>query len=143
MDYSKLLEQQYQQIQRALLHLKYSYDKVLNLSPDPKNLSTEDLETWEGFIARFARVSDIFLSKYLRTFVLKGDPAFRGSLRDFVDQAEKLGLLDDAEAWMAIRELRNLSAHEYTDEKLLPLFVATRVEAPRLLALCSGLKSCG
>lgn len=33
---------------------------------------------------------------------------FSGSLRDFVNQAEKLGYIENAETWMGIRELRNI-----------------------------------
>ena len=54
------------------------------------------LETWESFVSRFARVADIFLSKYLRAYVLREDPGFRGSMLDYINEGEKLGLLDDA-----------------------------------------------
>ncbi len=139
-DYDKLLKEQRRQIDKALGHLEYSYKKVQKLSPDPKKLDDEDLETWESFVARFARASDLFLSKYIRTAILQGDPAFRGSFRDFLDQAEKMGLVDQADAWMAVRELRNQSAHEYSEEKLAALFEAIRKEAPLLLGLKTKLK---
>ncbi len=122
---------------KALKHLDYSYKKVLKLSSNVKSLSTDQLEVWEAFVSRFARVSDIFLSKYIRTYVLKEDLAFRGSFRDFLDQAEKLGFIEKAQDWMNIRELRNLSAHEYSEEKLTPLLEGLRLETPRLLELKS------
>ncbi len=130
-----LLNEYCSQIKKGIEHLAYSYKKILKLSSDVKTLSTEDLETWEGFVARFGRVSDIFLSKYVRSYVLKGDPAFRGSLRDFVDQAEKLGLVNDSETWMTIRELRNSSAHEYSENKLSTDFEKMRELAPILIEL--------
>jgi hypothetical protein len=133
--YDRLLSEQADEVRQALTHLKYSYRKVLSLQADPRKLTTEQLETWEAFVARFARLSDIFLSRYVRTFVLKGDAGFRGSFRDFLDQAEKGKLIDSAESWMNVRELRNQSAHEYAAEKLAILFDAIRNEAPRLLAL--------
>ena len=77
----------------------------------------------------------MFLAKYLRAFVLLQDPGFNGSFRDFINQAEKLHLLDNTEAWMAIRELRNISAHEYTDKDLAGFFQKLRMEAPRLIAI--------
>src|SRR4051812_32183203 len=113
----RLLTEYRLQILKGIEHLTYSFRKIQGLSSDPSILSTQDLESWEGFVARFARVSDIFLAKYLRTYVLKGDPAFRGSLRDFVNQAEKLGLVEDVEQWMVIRELRNITAHEYSEKE--------------------------
>jgi hypothetical protein len=67
-------------------------------------LDQEQLEAWEGFTARFARVADSFLSKYLRTFVGEHEPGFRGSMRDYLNQAEKLGLIESAQLWAEIRE---------------------------------------
>jgi hypothetical protein len=68
------------------------------MGTDLKALSSEDLGSWEGFASRWARVSDIFLAKVVRSRVLMGDPAFRGELRDFVDQGEKIGRVDDCGA---------------------------------------------
>ncbi len=136
MDHLKELLNDYKdQILKAIEHLSYSYQKVFNLSPEIKKLNSSDLEAWEAFFSRFSRVSDIFLTKYIRTKILLGDPAFRGSLRDSVDQGEKLGLIHDAEVWMKIRELRNASAHEYTAEDLSRIFEEARKLTPILLDL--------
>jgi len=134
-DYDAILRQNAARLTKAIVHLSRSHAKVLHLTSDPERLDDDELETWESFVARFGRVADIFLGKYLRTAVLRADPGFRGSLRDLVNQGEKLGLIDDAAAWMAIRELRNAAAHEYAEEKLGELFEATRSETPRLLRL--------
>lgn len=75
------------------------------------------------------------MSKYLRSYVLLDDPGFSGSLRDFVNQGEKLGMIDDATAWMRIRELRNLSSHEYNEKDLTHFFQAIKTECPKLLAI--------
>jgi len=98
-------------------------------------LDDEALETWESFLARFNRVSDIFLARYLRTMILLNDPGFSGSLRDFVNQGEKFSLIDDANAWMAIRELRNIATHDYLESDLSALFKQLLLECPRLLAI--------
>ncbi len=114
-----------EELKLGLQHLEYSYNKVTNiakLSTDPRKLDVEELETWESFVARFARVSDIFLSKYIRLKVLKEDPAYRGSFRDFLDMAEKINLISNSDEWMALRELRNKTAHEYTRDDLKLVF---------------------
>jgi len=111
------------EIQSALEYLIYSWKKVQKLSSKAQELDPETLETWESFAARFARVSDIFLAKYLRSRILSADPGFRGELRDFVDQGEKANVLSDADKWMEIRELRNKIAHEYTKNDLSKLFI--------------------
>ena len=66
------------------------------------------------------------------TFVPQ-DPGFSGTLRDFVNQGEKLKLFDSADQWMAIRELRNISAHEYSDKDLVGFFKRLKQECPLLL----------
>ncbi len=141
MDTEKLLKEYRNQILKAIEHLSYSYAKVQTLDSNPSYLTTQELESWEGFVARFARVSDIFLSKYVRSFVLRGDPAFRGSLRDFVNQAEKLGLIDNSEQWLEIRELRNMTAHEYSEKDLARSFERMKTLTPILLSLKVKLKS--
>lgn len=129
------LEEQREKLLKAIAHLEYSYKKILQIQPDPTKMDEEDLETWESFSARFGRVSDIFLTKYARAFVLSQDPGFIGSFRDFLNQAEKLHVLDDVDIWMSIRELRNISAHDYTDKDLALFFKRLQQEAPRLIAL--------
>ena len=134
-NYEKLLEIQQRKLKKALQYLQYSYNKVLDLPDEIENLDEESLETWESFAARFSRFSDIFLTQYLRTLVLINDPGFTGSLRDFVNQGEKLGIIDDANAWMAIRELRNMTAHDYSEKDLSNFFKLLKKECPRLLKL--------
>lgn len=120
---------------KAIGHLDYSYAKVLKLPTELAQLDEETLETWESFAARFSRVADLFLTKYLRACILLQDPGFSGTFRDMLNQGEKLSIVDNIEPWMAIRELRNISAHEYTDKDLSAFFNRLREETPRLLAL--------
>jgi hypothetical protein len=134
---SELITSIVEELKLSLEHLQYSYNKVSNvqkLAPDPRLLDVEQLETWESFVARFARVSDIFLSKYLRLVVLKEDPAFRGTFRDFLDAGEKIGLIDNADIWMNLRELRNKTAHEYTRDELKNVFEQVLKHTPFLLS---------
>ncbi len=129
------LNEQKEKLLKAIRHLEYSYNKVVNLPTEPDQLDEETLETWESFAARFCRVADVFLAKYVRAFVLLEDPGFHGSFRDTLHQAEKLNLINNTETWMAVRELRNISAHEYTDKDLAVFFHKLRAEAPKLIAI--------
>ena len=107
-----------QWLNKAIGHLEYSYKKLINVKPNIAHMSDEELETWEGLVSRFARASDIFLSKVLRYRVQAKDPGFRGSFIDLVHCAEKFGLLEDADIWFRIRELRNLVVHEYAGDSV-------------------------
>lgn len=102
---------------KAVDHLSKSYLKAQKL-PTSLPLNDDDsLETWESFTARFARVVDLFLTKYIRALIKINDPGFDGTMRDFVNQAEKLRLIESADRWMDFRELRNIQAHDYTNEE--------------------------
>ncbi|MHB1947952.1 MAG: hypothetical protein ACYCQI_07555 [Gammaproteobacteria bacterium] len=136
----EFFEDQKNKLTKAIEHLECSYNKIFRLPEQLDQLDEESLETWESFAARFGRVADIFLMKYLRAYVLLQDPGFAGSLRDFVNQGEKLGIIDSAEMWMSIRELPNISAHEYTDKDLVEFFKRLKQDAPRLLAIKTILK---
>lgn len=132
-EFDRLSQEYAKKLKKALEHLRYSRDKVRRLPTDASKLDEEQLETWESFSARFSRVVDLFLTKYLRAVVLQDDPGFEGSLRDFVNQAEKIGLIASAQRWMAIRELRNITAHEYAEEELSGYFEQARKLADELL----------
>ncbi|MEB3198423.1 MAG: hypothetical protein VKP62_14580 [Candidatus Sericytochromatia bacterium] len=129
-----LLRESQQWLDRALVHLAYSQRKLADSVPRVAEMDEETLEAWEGFVARFARASDLFLQKYLRTRVLYDDPAFRGSLRDLLHAAEKAGYIADAETWLQIRELRNLAVHEYGGEAIDAALAQMMRLTPHLLA---------
>jgi hypothetical protein len=131
----KLIQQD--KLKKALAHLAFSYKKVAILSPNVEKLDEEMLETWESFAARFARVCDIFLSRYMRTLVLLEDPGFSGTLRDFLNMAEKMGIIQSVKDWLEIRELRNITAHEYSDKDLGAFFETLRNSCPQLLAIAN------
>lgn len=104
----------------ALSPLLHSWTKLQNQKiPNLAEKNLDELEPWEALTSRFARVTDIFLSKYIRILVLEQDPGFRGEMRDVLDKAEKIEIISSADTWMMIRELRNKVAHEYTKEDLL------------------------
>jgi hypothetical protein len=120
-------------LEKALGHLEYSQRKLAGTVPRVAEMDEETLEAWEGFVARFARASDLFLQKFLRGLVLHDDPAFRGSMRDLLNQAAKAGYIDDVECWLQIRELRNLAVHEYGEEAIDAALQDMMRLTPRLL----------
>lgn len=139
--YTNLLTISHQNLLKALSHLDYSYRKIQTLSIEVAQLDEESLQTWESFSIRFTRVIDIFLTRFLRAYVLKNDPGFEGTLRDFVHEGEKLGIIDDAQVWISIHELRNITAHDYSESNLIQFFMRLQKEAPRLLQLMDNLNA--
>lgn len=134
-DRKKNLEEYKQSILKSLKYLKQSYEEIQSLPLDLKNASSETLKSWESYVARFARVSDIFLMKYIRARILLEDPGFEGTFKDHLNKAEKLGLIEDAHQWMDIREVRNQATHEYTEKELEPYLKKIKELTPLVLAI--------
>lgn len=125
----------------ALSTLEFSWNKLKNKNlPDFLKKDLNELESWEALTSRFARCTDIFLSKYIRLLILKLDPGFRGEMRDYLDKAEKANLISSADNWMKVRELRNKIAHEYTKEDLIKTLNDVMSLVPFVLSELQGLK---
>jgi hypothetical protein len=123
------------QVLKAIGHLDYSYKKSVSLPMLEKDMDEEILETWEGFSSRFARVLDLYTTKYLKICVVLSDPAFDGSYRDLLDAAEKLRLIESADLFMKMREIRNIHAHDYRDDKLQAFLTDLQTYTPHLLKI--------
>lgn len=116
----------YSKLIKALSYLEYTYDKVKRLPTQLTMLAPDEFERWDSMATRFARASDLFLSTYLKAAIRNDDPAFDGSFRDYLNRAEKLGLIDSIDVWLDIRDLRNVAVHEYSEgdlEKILKKFL--------------------
>lgn len=71
----------------------------------------------------------------MRSKILEADPGFEGAFKDLLLLAEKLRYIDSAETWLKLRSLRNIQAHDYTDETF-SLFVKELITyAPLLIQL--------
>ncbi len=119
---ASLVGSYYSKIVRSLKYLRYTYQRVRQMPMDPAFMNDSEKEAWDGFVTRFARSSDLFLSKFIKAYVRADDPAFDGSFRDHLNRAEKLRLIDSIEPWIEIRELRNVFFHEYSDSVLKMIF---------------------
>ena len=78
-------------------------------------------ESFDALISKFARVSDIFTQKVLKSFLI----LLREDAPTFLDRmnlCEKLGIIPSANDLIAIRDLRNLIAHQYLTENLLEVY---------------------
>lgn len=138
--YPAILSELKKELSSSLGYLDYSYKKVQQLSLNLATQDPEDLETLEALVSRFSRTTDIFISKYLRTYALNDDPGFKGTLIDTIQYAEKRGLIESAQTWADIRELRNKIAHEYAASDLHRLFSQVLSLTPVVLALSEKLK---
>lgn len=92
--------------------------RVFNLESP---LSFEVEESFDALTSKFARVSDIFTQKVLKSFVIltrEDAPTFM----DRMNLCEKLGVIPSAEDLIDIRDLRNQIAHEYLSNNLVEVY---------------------
>ncbi len=108
----------YTKIIKSLKYFEFTYLRVSKLKTNPHLLTDQEFEIWDGFATRFSRTSDLFLSKYIKAAVLKDDPGFDGTFRDYLNRAEKLKLIDNTLDWLEIRSLRNVIVHDYSEDDL-------------------------
>jgi hypothetical protein len=92
--------------------------RSLNLA-GPRSFEVE--ESLDALTSKFARVSDVFTQKVLKSLVL----LTREDAPTFVDRmnlCEKLGVISSAEDLIEIRDLRNQIAHEYLSDNLTEIY---------------------
>jgi len=112
-------------VEREIKHLRYSSDSVF-VSPftearAAKLGENEALaEKVEAYTSRFCRLQDTTGDKLLPIW-LRALGERTGAVADNLDRAEKLGVLDSADKWLEIRQIRNQMIHEY-------------IESPQVLA---------
>lgn len=92
----------------------------------------EQLESFESFTGRFARLSDILIQKVFR-LVDELDLDSQGTVRDRINRAEKKELIASADVFIEIRVVRNDIAHEYLPEAIREIFGKVLSLTPHLL----------
>lgn len=112
-------------VEREMHHLSYSSNSVFS-SPFTAERAAELgedealAEKVEAYTSRFCRLQDTTGDKLLPLW-LRALGEKTGAVVDNLDRAEKLGVLDSADRWLEIRQIRNQMIHEY-------------IESPQVLA---------
>jgi len=114
------LEKSFSILEKTKAVLDVSFDRCKGIAL-VRELSEENLESFEALTARYARFLDIAFQKVLKTLflLLRETP---GAVIDQASLAEKLRIIPDSEVFLELRELRNMIAHEYAEEDLRKLF---------------------
>jgi hypothetical protein len=115
-----LLNLNWNLLKQALPSFERSLVKCRDIDFSPP-ISFETEEALDALSSKFSRVSDIYTQKVIKTilFLLREDaPTFL----DRMNLCEKLGIIPSAEELIAIRDLRNIIAHEYLSENLVEIY---------------------
>ena len=111
--------------------LLYSFNKCSAIGLKEIYLP-EELESFESFTGRFARLSDILIQKIFR-LVDELDLDTQGTIRDRINRAEKKELIVSSDVFIEIRIVRNDIAHEYLPEAIHDIFGKVLSLTPHLL----------
>jgi hypothetical protein len=91
----------------------FTLEQATRLEEDP------DLaERVEAFVGRFGRLQDTVGDKLL-PLLLTALGEKPSAAIDNLDRAERLGLINSADEWMIIRNLRNQMVHEYIEDPII------------------------
>ena len=117
-------------LEKAMVALSYSYDKCCAIGKKDE-YDLEEQESFEALTARFARTSDILTQKVIKSmFILLHE-----NINTIIDAArflEKLGIIENADDLLNIREIRNQIAHEYVEPDIKELFFDVLRYVPEL-----------
>jgi len=125
-----VLKEQLDLLDKSVNVLSYSFHRCTEIK-DQLQFSDENLERFESLTGRFARLSDLLTQKIFR-LIDQIDLEDVGTVRDRINRAEKKGLIESAEQFILIRELRNSIAHEYDPIAAEQTFVHVLAFCPML-----------
>jgi len=108
---AEILKENLNALNKSLERLLESYSicKEIGIKDE---FFAQELREFESLTSRFARTIDLFINKSLRSLykVELEDP---GTVIDLLNKAEKREIIESAEIWKEIKELRNSIAHDY------------------------------
>lgn len=132
------LNENFEALEKSLDVLNYSFRKCKSLG-EKEEYEQEEQESFEALTSRFARTSDILTQKVFKSlFAL-----LQENVKTIIDSAnilEKLGIVENADDILNIRELRNQIAHEYVESDLNALFMDVLRYVPALETVVNNLK---
>lgn len=98
-------------IRRLMRHLEYSRNRLAYPISSVDILDEAELESVSALVERFGKLQDLLGNVFREMLVLSGEDAT--DMNDVLSRLEKVGVLDSADDWRALRTLRNLGAHDY------------------------------
>ena len=107
----EVLKQNLEVLDRCLMRLSESFLKCKAIGIKDE-FSEQELTEFEALTARFARTIDWFVNKALRS-LYKVELEEVVTVLDLLNNAEKREIIDSAETWEDIKDLRNSIIHDY------------------------------
>jgi nucleotidyltransferase substrate binding protein (TIGR01987 family) len=105
---------------RALKHLLDDLGRSLDRLAEALAVSAEEPLAIDGTIQRFEFTFELFWKALRRLLVRQGIEA--NSPKAVLQQAYRLGWLDDEPKWLRVLEDRNLTSHTYKEQLALEIY---------------------
>ncbi|MCA1769173.1 MAG: hypothetical protein LC652_04205 [Halomonas sp.] len=109
-------------VEREGRHLRYSWHSLFGNGRDPGadwvsslDRHPEEAIRLEAFVSRYSRMQDTIADKLIPRW-LQSLAERTGSQIENLNRAERLGVLESTESWLAARKLRNQLVHEYMQD---------------------------
>ncbi|MEA3438510.1 MAG: hypothetical protein U9R43_18750 [Thermodesulfobacteriota bacterium] len=132
------LNENFEALEKSLDVLNYSFRKCKSFG-EKEEYEQEEQESFEALTSRFARTSDILTQKVFKSlFALLQENV--NTIIDSANILEKLGIVENADDVLNIRELRNQIAHEYVEADLNALFMDVLRYVPAIETVVNNLK---
>jgi len=134
-DHLRLIAKQLTHLKQMRKYLEYSAQRAQHIFPITswQALSLEQHETLAACRVRFSEFQE-HLGKTMRAIAIEEEVSTErfGSILAFM---EKMGIIESAERWKLIREIRNAVNHEYEEdaERLSQFFLEMFKAIPELL----------
>lgn len=112
-----LIQKKIEHLKRMRVYLDYSLEQTLLLMPitNWNQLTPQNHQTLAAFRVRFSEYQE-HLGKIMRA-IAREEEQNAEPFSHVLLYMEKLGILDSAERWKLIRELRNAVNHEYEENQ--------------------------
>ena len=107
----EILRENLDALNKSASRLLYSYSMCKEIGVKDE-FSERELVEFESLTSRFARTVDLFINKSLRS-LFKAELEDVETIIDLLNKAEKREIIEFAEVWKKIKELRNSIAHDY------------------------------
>ncbi len=119
---------------KALQLVAASLSEFQPYKPDA-NYTPKALEPYDALSDRFVRAIECAL-RYFRSHELAEFAEQSDTTRTLLNRMEKLGLISQADLWLAMRNIRNRIVHDYLPEQTAQMFEEiSKVYGPELLSL--------
>lgn len=115
------LKDAWRECERNVYHMRHALRSLAHFLPMTgdrfERLNDEQVQITDQFILRFTKLQDAMGSRLFPAILqFLQEPYEERPMLDKLNRLEKLGYLQNAEAWQYIRNTRNKFAHDYPDD---------------------------